>query len=115
MSTAQTNPSTAAVGAPTRAEPRTLLQREATTRTYFGMAWRRFRRNKLAMIGLGVLVLMIVLSLSAGLISAHVTHKTEHQQSLRDKFAGINEKGYILGSDDLGRDSLTRLVYGGRV
>src|SRR5437879_1088757 len=115
MSTAQTQPGTAAVGTTVRAEPTRTLLREAKTRTYLGMAWRRFRRNKLAMIGLVVLIFVILTALGAGLISDYITHKTPHEQSLRDKFAGINQKGYILGSDDLGRDTLTRLVYGGRV
>jgi ABC-type dipeptide/oligopeptide/nickel transport system permease subunit len=85
------------------------------TRTYTGMVWRSFRRNKLAMVGFGVVVVMIALALGAGLISKYVTHHTYYEQSLNDKFKGINEDGFLLGSDDLGRDTATRLVYGARV
>lgn len=79
------------------------------------MARSRFQRNKLAMAGLAVLIIMVIIALSAGLISRYITGFAPHDQSLIDKFAGFNEKGYILGSDALGRDILTRLVYGARV
>lgn len=91
------------------------LGRAIKTRTYAGMVWRQFRRNKLSMIGLAVVIFVICVALGAGLISKYVTHHTYYEQSLRDKFKGIGEDGYILGSDDLGRDTATRLVYGARV
>lgn len=84
-------------------------------RTYAGMAWRRFRRNKLAMLGGTVMLFMIVVALTADLISQYITGFTLQQQSLMNAYAGIGENGYILGSDDLGRDVLTRLAYGARV
>jgi peptide/nickel transport system permease protein len=79
------------------------------------MVWRRFRQNKLSMVGLGFLIGMIIVALGAGLISEYVTGFAPSDQSLRDKFAGVNDNGYLLGSDELGRDTLTRLVYGARV
>jgi ABC-type dipeptide/oligopeptide/nickel transport system permease subunit len=85
------------------------------TRTYFGMVWRQFKRNRLSLVGLGFVIFMVALALGADLISKYVTHHTYYEQSLRDKFMGINEGGYLLGSDDLGRDTATRLVYGARV
>lgn len=84
-------------------------------RSYLGMAMRRFFRNKLAVTGLAVLILMIIVALSAGLISRYVTGYTPNEQSLLNSFASINEEGYILGSDNLGRDLATRLAYGARV
>lgn len=114
MSTVQETERAAAAG--TRpASDRKALERNGKSRTYLGMAWRRLRRNKLAMIGLGIMVVMIVIALGAGLISEYITKREPQAQSLRDNFMGIGENGYILGSDDLGRDTLTRLVYGSRV
>jgi peptide/nickel transport system permease protein len=84
-------------------------------RTYAGMAWRRFRRNKLAMLGAAVLVLMILIALGADLISRYITGFSLQQQSLMSAYAGIGENGHLLGSDDLGRDVATRLAYGARV
>jgi len=91
------------------------LGQQVKSRTYLQMAMRRFRRNKLAMIGLAVLVLMILMALGADLISEYVTHARPHEQSLLDAYAGIGENGFLLGADNLGRDTATRLVYGARV
>ncbi|MFW6075963.1 MAG: ABC transporter permease, partial [Chloroflexota bacterium] len=84
-------------------------------RTYLGMALRRFRRNKLAVTGTIVLIMMILVAIGAGLISEYVTHKAPNEQSLLNSFAGVGEDGYILGADNVGRDILTRLAYGARI
>lgn len=76
---------------------------------------RRFLRNKLAVSGLVVLILMVIVALSAGLISRYVTGYTPNEQSLLNSYASIGEEGYLLGSDNLGRDLATRLAYGARV
>lgn len=99
----------------TRGATVSALDRNAKQRTYLGMAWKRFRRNKLAMIGLAVVIFMVVCALGAGLISQYITGYTPQEQSLRTAYRGINEDGYMLGSDNLGRDTATRLVYGARV
>ena len=114
MSSVQSTPDASAVK-PRPASTITPLGKTTKQRTYLGMGWRRFRENRFSMVGLGILILMIVIALSAGLISEHVTGFKPSDQSLRDKFAGINENGYLLGSDELGRDTLTRLAYGARV
>jgi peptide/nickel transport system permease protein len=91
------------------------LERTGKPRTYLGMAWRRFRRNKLAMVGLGVVVLMISIALGAGFISKHITGFEPQRQSLRAQFTPAGKDGYILGGDEFGRDIATRLAYGARV
>ncbi|MEZ4573133.1 MAG: ABC transporter permease [Thermomicrobiales bacterium] len=85
------------------------------SRSYLSMAWRQFRRNKMAMVGLFVLILMIIMALGAGVIASQVTNHEPQEQSLLDAYAGIGESGYLLGADNLGRDTATRLVYGARV
>jgi peptide/nickel transport system permease protein len=84
-------------------------------RTYLGMAWNRFRRNKLAMLGLAVLVLMILVALSADLISRYITGHTLSAQNLMNAYQPIGAEDHLLGTDDVGRDTLTRLAYGARV
>jgi peptide/nickel transport system permease protein len=95
-------------------QPRTLAQVGAR-RTFASMAWRRFRKNKLAMLGLAVLIIIVTIALSAGLISRFVTGFTPSQQSLMTAYSGVGENGHLLGSDDVGRDVATRLAYGARV
>lgn len=97
------------------AEGRERLTQLGERRSYLGMAWRQFRRNKLAMAGLIVLVVMILIALGAGLISEYITHHGYQDQSLTSSYASIGEDGYLLGSDSLGRDTATRLAYGARI
>lgn len=75
----------------------------------FKTAIRNFSRNKLAMIGLVFLVLIILSSLFAPLIS--------NQDIERVHFNQIEQKpsaDHILGTDNNGRDVFTRLLFGGR-
>ena len=93
------------------------LDRSSLRRTpgLYTRAWRRFRKNKVAMIALIALALIAVFVLSAGLISTYVTGFTPQENHLADKLKPPMTDGYILGSDGNGRDILTRLAYGGRV
>ena len=106
---------TTAVGTGRQGATAQSLSQLGARRTFASMAWRRFRRNKLAMLGLAVMLLMILIAIGAGVISQYITGFTPNQQSLVNSYAGINENEYILGSDDLGRDVFTRLAYGARV
>lgn len=96
------------------APARTLAQLGAR-RTFASMAWRRFRQNKLAMLGLAVMIVIILIALGAGLISRYITGFSPSQQSLMTAYSGVGENGHLLGSDDVGRDVATRLAYGARV
>lgn len=73
-------------------------------------AFRRLRKNRLAMTGLWVLVFMIVIALLAPWISPY----TYEGQNL-DLGATPPSLKHWLGTDVLGRDQLTRVMYGSRV
>ena len=73
-------------------------------------ALRRLRRNRLAMAGGGVVVLLILIAVFADLLSPYAYTKTN--------FGRLNEApshDYPLGTDQLGRDMLSRMIYGARV
>ncbi len=74
------------------------------------IAWRRFRKNKLAMFGLAVIALLILVSIFAPLL-------TNYGRDDIDLYSieTAPDSAHILGTDELGRDVLTRLLYGGRV
>ena len=73
-------------------------------------AWRRLKRNRLAMFGLWILLLLIIVSLLIPWIAPY-GYET---QDLQLGAAGPS-MAHWLGTDTLGRDLLTRLMYGGRV
>jgi ABC-type dipeptide/oligopeptide/nickel transport system permease subunit len=100
--------------------------------SYATRAWRRFRRNRLSLVSMVIFVIMILFSYGAPLISKYVTKTGFGDQNLQATFApagktvsaiqiGGPNSGktvttkYILGADELGRDVLTRLAYGGRI
>ena len=78
-------------------------------------AWQRFRRNRLALMGAAlVLVLVVVAFLSPllvhfGIIINPTTQEVEHIE------VGPGMFGHVLGTDQLGRDTLSRLMFGSRI
>lgn len=73
-------------------------------------AWSRFRRNRLALVGL---VLVVVLAVSAAL-APWLAPYDPARQTLIEKRAKPGAK-YMLGADEFGRDILSRVIYGSRV
>lgn len=87
-------------------------------------AWRRFRRHKLAMAGLVCLCLLAAVAIAAPLLSPHnpvvadVRAAGTYRQAAWIDDPNPMRSGtwaYPLGTDAIGRDVLSRLVYGTRV
>ena len=74
-------------------------------------AWKKLGRNKSAMLGLVLIVFVLLVSIFGPFLMSRDPAAMD--------FLQINAKpgtnGFLLGSDSLGRDVLTRLVYGGRI
>jgi peptide/nickel transport system permease protein len=62
-----------------------------------------------------LLVLFALVAVLAPLLAAAFTHTDYSTQDLTNTFAPPLSPSHILGTDDLGRDELTRLLYGARV
>src|SRR5262245_51599562 len=73
-------------------------------------AWVRFRRNRLALVGLA-LVLTLALTAAA---APWLAPRDPARQSLIEKRARPGAT-YVLGADEFGRDILSRVIYGSRV
>lgn len=72
--------------------------------------WRRFSRHKLALIGLGILVFLLLVAIFAPFLTPYSPTSPNLTQVLLPPSAA-----HPLGTDELGRDVLARLMYGGRI
>jgi len=79
--------------------------------TYFQMVFRRFLRHKLALTGFIIIGILISLTLLAGIISKY----DPTIAVIQDRFIPPFSPGHLLGTDDVGRDVFTRILYGGRI
>lgn len=75
-----------------------------------GYAWRRFRRHKLALVGLVAVVLLVLMAIFAPFVSPYPPNKI----NLREKEDPPSAEHW-LGTDQIGRDVLARVIYGARV
>ena len=83
-------------------------------RSYWAESWDRLRSNRYGMTAGAVILTFGLIGLFAPLISAYVTRYDPNRQVLLDQFSGVSAR-HVLGTDELGRDTLTRLIYGARV
>ena len=73
--------------------------------------WLTLRANSMAMFGLGILLALLLVALLAPVLSPH----DPFEQSLSNRLQPLGTEGHILGTDSLGRDILSRLIYGSRI
>lgn len=74
------------------------------------ISFRKFKKNKLAVVGVFIILALVLLSICAPLLTDYTISQTD---LFNIKMEPSSE--HILGTDDLGRDVFTRLIYGGRV
>ncbi|WBL77049.1 ABC transporter permease [Bradyrhizobium xenonodulans] len=74
-------------------------------------AWRRFRRHRLALAG-AVIILVLVLG---SVFGPYLLPYDDTYIDIMKRFAPPLSGAHILGTDELGRDVLARLMMGGRV
>jgi ABC-type dipeptide/oligopeptide/nickel transport system permease subunit len=72
-------------------------------------AWRRFRRNVLAMYGLVFVVFIVIVGVFAPLLAPYPYNKNNLDHSLEPP-----SPAYPLGTDELGRDMLSRIMFAAR-
>lgn len=80
------------------------------TRTLAGDAWRSFRRNRMALIGLVFIIFISVVAIAAPLLAP-----TGYAEQDLLAVTQSPSRAHWLGTDQLGRDILSRLIYGARV
>lgn len=73
--------------------------------------WLSLRANTMAMFGLGILVVLVLAAAFAPWLAPH----DPFAQDLANRLQPIGTEGHLLGTDSLGRDILSRLIYGARI
>ncbi len=77
--------------------------------SFMAETWRQFRKNKLAVVGLVMIVLMLLIAVFADYIAPYPYDLQDHSASFAPPSAE-----HLLGCDKLGRDLLSRLIFGSR-
>src|SRR5437868_4891680 len=79
-------------------------------RTQVRMAFERFREHRLAMVALAIVLALALLSAFAPIVSPYDPNKTNLLQIFESP-----SLTHPMGTDSLGRDLATRILFGGRV
>ena len=87
-------------------------------RTPWQLFWLRFKQDKAALFGLGFIVFLILLALTAPLISKYIVHHGPNEL-FREQVSDIGlpngpSKHFWFGADPVGRDVFVRTIYGTR-
>jgi dipeptide transport system permease protein len=78
--------------------------------------WRDFRRNRGAVVGLAVVVLLVLCAVLANVISPYDPSEQYRDATLRaPSFTPVGGHVFLLGTDPVGRDVLSRLIHGTRL
>ena len=77
----------------------------------FYQGWLTLKSNRLTMIGMSILVFLILVAIFAPLLAP----ADPFTQDLGDRLQPLGSPGHLLGTDSLGRDILSRLIYGSRI
>jgi peptide/nickel transport system permease protein len=80
-------------------------------RGYWQSVRRRLRRDPVTLVCAGILILLVVSALAAPWLGLADPYKT----SMIRRLYPLGTPGHLLGTDELGRDMLSRLIYGGRL
>ncbi|MBK8051675.1 MAG: ABC transporter permease [Anaerolineales bacterium] len=94
------------------------IEREGKEESQWRIVGRRFARHRLAMISLVIIIIIFALTLLAPVISPFSRDAVDIAVTARPGPPGtLSSAGevHLLGVDHLGRDLLTRVLYGGRV
>lgn len=79
-------------------------------RSLWSDAWKRLRRNPFAMLGLVMLVVIAILAIFAKAIAPHDPNFQNYANAMQTP-----SSSHWLGTDNFGRDILSRIMYGGQI
>jgi peptide/nickel transport system permease protein len=100
-------------------DTKTELSAAVIGRSPWELFWRRFKRDRVALVGLGFIITLVLLAVAAPFISRFVAHHGPNQLNTNLTTAiGLPAVGpsskYWFGVDKVGRDVFVRTIYGAR-
>ena len=72
--------------------------------------WRRFKKNTRAVVGLGIVAVLVLCAVLAPILAPY----GPNEQNPRNRLQGPSAEHWF-GTDELGRDILSRIIYGARI
>jgi peptide/nickel transport system permease protein len=99
-----------------KSQPLTSVERSALKGSRYGSVrqladtWRRFKRSRTAVAGLVVILMIIGAALFADIIAPHDPYQTAPRNILAPP-----SRDHLMGTDSIGRDLFSRVIYGSRV
>ncbi|HYG72531.1 MAG TPA: ABC transporter permease, partial [Actinomycetota bacterium] len=106
-----------AIAPPGSEEPSVEVSQQVLGRSPWELFWRRFRRDRFAMLGLVIVFLMIALAILAPFTGSWTNHGPNQVFLDRLDSFGIPtgpQSGFLFGLDTAGRDLFVRVAYGAR-
>jgi peptide/nickel transport system permease protein len=80
-------------------------------RGYWGRVWRQVSRDPITIACATILILIFL----SAIFADHLAPVDPYKTSMLNRLKPFGHSGYLLGSDELGRDMLSRLLFGGRL
>ena len=93
------------------ADASTALKRAQQGKSYWRRVWERLREDKVTLTVMGVLVMLLVMVVFAPWFTTH----DPYSGSVLRRLKPVGTPGHWLGTDEVGRDLWSRMVYGGRL
>ncbi len=87
------------------------LNSRAKNSSQLGDIWRRLKKNKTAMFGLVVVVILVLMAIFSGVLVDYEAVVSQHI-SERLQYPSLH---HLFGTDETGRDILARIAYGSRI
>ncbi|MCS7202083.1 MAG: ABC transporter permease [Dictyoglomus sp.] len=79
-------------------------------RSLWKIAWKRLAKNKLALVGLSIVIIIVIIAIFADYIAPYDPLKVDLSKHLLPP-----SREHLLGTDEFGRDILSRIIFGARV
>lgn len=91
------------------------VEKTRKSESLFTKALRRLRHDRLTLAAMAVLLIFCLLAVFAGFITDNILQVDPNSTDPTNNFLPFGSPGHPLGTDDIGRDQLARLLHAGRV